>query len=100
VILIQLIWTCEEEFALGAKRELRSCHDVGSYCKSKILTACIERRKAYCCFNTPLARILNEQIRPQLGRGGQPGLPGARGRGPRAGGLEPGEPGRVAGHPG
>jgi conjugal transfer mating pair stabilization protein TraN len=45
VILIQLIWTCEEEFELGAKRELRSCHDVGSYCKSKILTACIERRK-------------------------------------------------------
>jgi conjugal transfer mating pair stabilization protein TraN len=70
VILIQLIWTCEqEEFELGAKRELKSCHDVGSYCKSKLLTACIERRKAYCCFNTPLARILNEQIRPQLGRG-------------------------------
>ncbi len=70
VILIQLIWTCEqEEFELGAKRELRSCHDVGSYCKTKVLSACIERRKAYCCFNTPLARILNEQIRPQLGRG-------------------------------
>ena len=70
VILIQLIWTCEEEeFELGAKRELKSCHDVGSYCKSKLLSACIERRKAYCCFNTPLARILNEQIRPQLGRG-------------------------------
>ena len=70
VILIQLIWTCEqEELELGAKRELRSCHHVGSYCKSKLLTACIERRTAYCCFNTPLARILNEQIRPQLGRG-------------------------------
>ena len=70
VILIQLIWTCEqEEFELGAKRELKSCHDVGSYCKTKVLSACIERRKAYCCFNTPLARILNEQIRPQLGRG-------------------------------
>ena len=70
VILIQLIWTCEqEEFELGAKRELRSCHDLGSYCKTKVLSACIERRKAYCCFNTPLARILNEQIRPQLGRG-------------------------------
>jgi len=65
VILIQLIWTCEQdEFELGAQRELKSCHYVGSYCKSKVLTACIERRKAYCCFNTPLARILNEQIRP------------------------------------
>jgi conjugal transfer mating pair stabilization protein TraN len=70
VILIQLIWTCEEEeFELGAKRELRSCHDVGSYCKTKVLSACLERRSSYCCFNTPLARILNEQMRPQLGRG-------------------------------
>jgi len=40
VILIQLIWTCEEdEFELGAKRELKSCHYVGSYCKTKVLTA-------------------------------------------------------------
>jgi hypothetical protein len=37
--------------------------------KHRTLLADIERRKAYCCFNTPLARILNEQIRPQLGRG-------------------------------
>jgi conjugal transfer mating pair stabilization protein TraN len=29
----------------------------------------VEKRDTYCCFNTPLARILNEQIRPQLGRG-------------------------------
>jgi conjugal transfer mating pair stabilization protein TraN len=70
VILIQLIWTCEqEEFELGPSGSLKSCHRVGSYCKSKVLGACIERRTAYCCFNTPLARILNEQIRPQLGRG-------------------------------
>ncbi|WP_200254381.1 conjugal transfer mating pair stabilization protein TraN, partial [Thiococcus pfennigii] len=69
VILVQLIWTCEEdEFELGVKRELKSCHYVGSYCKTDVLGACIERRKAYCCFNSPLSRILNEQIRPQLGR--------------------------------
>jgi hypothetical protein len=31
VLLIQLIWTCEdEELELGVKRELRSCHPVGS----------------------------------------------------------------------
>jgi conjugal transfer mating pair stabilization protein TraN len=48
VILIQLIWTCEQdEFELGAKRDLKSCHCVGSYCKTKVLTVCIERRKAY-----------------------------------------------------
>jgi len=45
-----------------AQGESRLC--LGSYCKSKVLTACIERRKASCCFNSQLARILNEQIRP------------------------------------
>ena len=59
----------EEGVRAGAKRELKACHNVGGYCKSKVLGWCIEKRDAYCCFNTPLARILNEQIRPQLGRG-------------------------------
>ena len=69
MILIKLIWTCEqEEFELGAKRELRACHRVGSYCKKDVLSWCVEKRESYCCFNTPLARIMNEQIRPQLGR--------------------------------
>ncbi|SHG13859.1 Type-1V conjugative transfer system mating pair stabilisation [Vibrio gazogenes DSM 21264] len=40
---------------------------VGSYCKSKVLGACIEKREAYCCFNSPLSRIVQEQVRPQLG---------------------------------
>ena len=70
MILIKIIWTCEkEEFQLGAKKELKTCHYVGGYCKSKILGWCIEKREASCCFSTPLSRILNEQIRPQLGRG-------------------------------
>jgi conjugal transfer mating pair stabilization protein TraN len=69
VILVQLLWECEkDEFELGAKRELKSCHYVGSYCASDVLGVCIERRRSYCCFATPLARIVNEQVRPQLGR--------------------------------
>jgi conjugal transfer mating pair stabilization protein TraN len=69
MILIRILWTCEQdEFELGAKRELRACHDVGSYCDDKVLGLCIEKRKAYCCYNTPLARIVNQQAYPQLGR--------------------------------
>ena len=81
MILIKIIWTCEKkEFELGAKRELKACHNVGGYCKSKVLGWCIEKRDTYCCFNTPLARILNEQIRPQLGRGwGSPKNPDCKG---------------------
>ena len=69
IILIRILWTCErDEFELGAKRELRSCRYVGSYCDSEVLGICIEKQKAFCCFNTPLARIVNEQAYPQLGR--------------------------------
>ncbi|WP_323697046.1 conjugal transfer protein TraN [Thiorhodovibrio litoralis] len=70
MILIRIIWKCEQdEFELGAKRELRSCHYVGSYCKTDFLGLCIEKRKSYCCFNSPLARIINQQARAQTGHG-------------------------------
>tara|TARA_B100000519_G_scaffold202712_1_gene221963 strand:- start:11423 stop:14104 length:2682 start_codon:yes stop_codon:yes gene_type:complete len=70
MILIQIIWACEQkEFELQAKREIKTCHHVGSYCASKVLGACLEKRESYCCFNSPLSRILQEQVRPQLGRG-------------------------------
>jgi conjugal transfer mating pair stabilization protein TraN len=68
MLVIQLIWECEEsEFELGAKRELKSCHYVGSYCASDTPFGCIEKRDSYCCFNSPLSRIIQEQVRPQLG---------------------------------
>ncbi|WP_242470761.1 conjugal transfer protein TraN [Thiocystis violacea] len=71
MILIQLIWECtEDEFTLGVQRELKSCHRVGSYCKKNFFGACIESRDRFCCFNSPLSRILNEQIRGQAGIGG------------------------------
>ena len=33
-----------------------------------MLGLCIEKQKAFCCFNTPIARIINEQAYPPLGR--------------------------------
>lgn len=69
MVMIQMIWKCEEdEFTMNAKRALKNCSYVGSYCKSKVLGACIEKREAYCCFNSPLSRIIQEQVRPQLGQ--------------------------------
>lgn len=68
MVMIQMIWKCEEkEFTMNAKRALNSCTYVGSYCKSKVLGACVEERESYCCFNLPLSRIIQEQVRPQLG---------------------------------
>lgn len=68
-ILVQIIWECEEEeFMLGAKKETKVCHYVGSYCATKTPFGCIEKREAYCCFNSPLGRIIQEQARTQLGQ--------------------------------
>lgn len=69
MIMIQMVWQCEQdEFTMNAQRALRNCAYVGSYCKSKVLGQCIEERQAYCCFNSPLSRIIQQQVRPQLGK--------------------------------
>ncbi|WP_226970228.1 conjugal transfer protein TraN [Vibrio navarrensis] len=77
MVMIQMIYACEEEeFTMNAKRALKNCSYVGSYCKTKVLGACIEERESYCCFNSPLSRIVQEQIRLQLGESfGNPQAP-------------------------
>lgn len=67
VMVIQILYECEqEEFELAAKKDVKSCNYVGSYCADEVLGQCIEKREAYCCFNSPLSRIINEQVAPQL----------------------------------
>lgn len=69
-ILVNLIWSCtRSEFEFGAKRELKVCHELGSYCKSKTIFGCTEKREAACCFNSPFARIVHQHGRSQLGMG-------------------------------
>ena len=53
------------------KNDNRLCHSVGSYCSKKIpiIGSCVQTTQTYCCFNSRLARILNEQGRAQLARG-------------------------------
>ena len=66
-ILVQIIFACEqEEFDLGYKREMKMCHEVGTFCATKVLGLCIEQKDSYCCFNSPLGRIIQEQSRLQL----------------------------------
>jgi conjugal transfer mating pair stabilization protein TraN len=74
ILAIQLsgILDCEQaEQILAMKRDNRLCHGVGSYCSARvpIIRLCIETTQSYCCFNSRLARIVNEQGRGQLGRG-------------------------------
>ena len=57
------------ENTLGMKRGQNLCTHVGSYCSSKVLGSCVTKKEVHCCFNSRLARIINEQGRAQLGRG-------------------------------
>lgn len=49
------------------------CHQVGEYCVRHHLLdhtrQCRKLNRSFCCFNSMLSRIINEQGRPQIGKG-------------------------------
>ena len=58
---------CDREEILLHERDAQGlCAYVGTYCSSKFLGVCTTKRKAYCCFESKLSRILQEQGRKQL----------------------------------
>lgn len=63
-LVVQLVYKCEEsEYETISKRDTKNCHYVGSYCKDEKLGVCIVKHRVYCCFQSPLGRIVNEQIK-------------------------------------
>ncbi|HKY82742.1 MAG TPA: conjugal transfer protein TraN [Sphingobium sp.] len=56
----------QQDMEVGMLRGSGMCHEVGTYCVSKILGVCVQKAKGHCCFNTKLGRIIQEQGRPQL----------------------------------
>ncbi|WP_075881772.1 conjugal transfer protein TraN [Vreelandella massiliensis] len=63
MLAIQIIWECtEDDFKLAAQRDMKTCVYVGSYCSTETVGGlCITERESYCCYSSPLARIINEQ---------------------------------------
>ncbi|WP_156680493.1 conjugal transfer protein TraN [Sphingomonas profundi] len=60
---------CSREEVLLHQRDAQGlCHYVGSYCSDSVLGVCVTKKKAYCCFESKLSRILQEQGRPQIGK--------------------------------
>lgn len=69
MMVIQELLSCEDQDqVLAMKRGANLCTFVGSYCSSKLLGSCMATKESYCCFNSRLARIVNEQGRAQIGR--------------------------------
>ncbi|RRH74418.1 conjugal transfer protein TraN [Falsigemmobacter faecalis] len=66
-VLVEILFACSEsEQELQVRKALRSTHEIGTWCSTKILGKCVKRKTGYCMFNSPLARIMNEQARLQL----------------------------------
>lgn len=70
----------------GMERQSGYCIYIGDYCAlSWPLVGCVQSAHSYCCFNSMLARIIQQQGRPQLpemGGFGSPGSPNCRGFSP------------------
>ncbi len=58
----------EEEKALGTAKEDKLTVSLGGYCAESVLGACIRKKKAYCAFDSKLARIVQVEGRKQLGK--------------------------------
>lgn len=58
----------EEEKALGTAKEDKLTVSLGQYCAETVLGVCIRKKKAYCAFDSKLARIVQVEGRAQLGK--------------------------------
>ena len=55
----------EEELGFGNSLVHHACHYIGSKCVKKwgVFQKCIIDARVYCCYQSPLGRIINEQIK-------------------------------------
>ena len=76
--MVQQFFTCksamsEEEKNLKNRLDAKLCIYVGEYCSKEVkilgVKLCRTKKKTYCCFNSTLARIINQEGNKQLGRG-------------------------------
>ena len=55
-----------EEKQLAKLRSRRLCVYVGHYCASKVMKRCVRHRQSWCCYTSPLARLIQQQGHVQL----------------------------------
>lgn len=82
LMIIMALLACDvPEIKTQMKLGAKLCHEVGTYCSADDgLGQCLTMRHTQCCFNSKLARIVNEQGRPQIGKSwGDPKAPNCTG---------------------
>lgn len=59
----QMMFKCnDDQLALAAQKQLGNCTYIGQYCSEKVSGICVEKAYSYCCYSSPLSRIIQEQI--------------------------------------
>jgi conjugal transfer mating pair stabilization protein TraN len=53
---------------LAKKRKEKKCVEIGTFCKTKFLGACVIKRTTFCCYDSIIAKIINQEAKKQLGR--------------------------------
>jgi conjugal transfer mating pair stabilization protein TraN len=83
IMILQDLLSCDQQEQILAMRQGQNlCREIGTFCSRKlpIVKICIEKTKSYCCYNSRLARIINEQGRAQIGKSwGSPESPNCSG---------------------
>lgn len=67
-IITELMSCDQDEQILAMKRGQKLCAKVGSYCSSKVLGVCVQKKESYCCYNSRLARLIAVEGRAQLAK--------------------------------
>lgn len=92
-IIAEILTSCKkEEFKLGEKRKVHECQNLGTECVEKFLGFCLEHKDIFCCYGSPLDRIIASQIKI-----GQPNVAGGYGtpKHPNCNGFTPQQLGDV-----
>jgi conjugal transfer mating pair stabilization protein TraN len=64
-----VIFLCSQaEMLLDVEDRMGLCSYIGEYCSQKALFVCTTKRLTYCCFQSKLARVIQEQGRAQLAK--------------------------------
>lgn len=84
VLMDMLLQSCDaRDMETSLLKDSGYCVAIGSYCAERWpLVGCVQRAESHCCFNSKLARIVQEQGRAQLpamGGFGTPERPNCRG---------------------
>jgi conjugal transfer mating pair stabilization protein TraN len=70
-MVVQQMLSCDKnEVLVAVKRDHRLCHYVGEYCSRNVnlllAKICVQHKETYCCFNSKLAKIVNDGARQQI----------------------------------